>query len=209
MQSTPPPTWLPVTEANKLLAACNDRAAALRDLDDLIARGEIRLRATGITSLHRNEAGSNRQPSGPVQAATWAAIRKTDHEPAMWATGVVTLPATPTHTGLVLSGVRLACKPFLRLVEEYAVAGAPAPPPVPADASQSGRRAPGGQVRWRDWDQVWIEIVNLALDDRLNRAEFPSITKLREAIEEKVPLGLFSERKLKEFLSPVYKMFVQ
>lgn len=127
----------------------------------------------------------------------------------MWATGVVTLPATAEATGLVLRGIRLQREPFLRLLDEYATAVPSLSADAPAVETSNENRSSGGKKKWKEWDQVWATIVDLALDDRLNRAEFPSQARLMEEVRNINHEELFSDRILKGFISRVYKQFVQ
>lgn len=200
--------WIPVTEAGNLLSLASDREQVLRDLDDVIARGGIRVWATGITSLHR-DGGSSRQPSGPVQPTIWAKLRETEHDAALWATGIATINASDKETGVVLRGVRLERAPFLRLIGEYPSVAPAAHVANPDPTEKAEKRAPGGQRDWKNWERVWVAVLDIALEERLNRIEFPSVAKFIEAIREKAKDDIFSDKTIKPYISRVYKRFVQ
>ena len=208
MQDISPPTWIPVTQAWKLVSSSSDRVALLHDLDDVIARGGIRVWATGITSLHR-DGGSSRQPSGPVQPAIWAKLRETEHDAALWATGVATINPSDKETGVVLRGVRLERAPFLRLIGDYLSVAPAAHVANPDSTEGTDKRAPGGQRDWKNWERVWVAVLDIALEERLNRIEFPSVAKFIEAIRENAGDDIFSDKTIKPYISRVYKRFVQ
>jgi len=215
MSASPEPARILITKADKLLASCADRKAALADLDALVARGAIQAWVTGVTSLHRKTDGSSQQPSGRVQPATWATIRNSAHDAEMWTKGAVKIEPTLTSTGVSLSGIRLERDPFMRLIDEHAPLERTAPPvepatvPAPSIAGPSEDEAPGGKTQWRKWDKVWGAIVTLAIEEKLNQADMPSKTALMEAVRDKLKTEGFSDTTLKPFICRVYKRFVE
>lgn len=206
------PLRILVTQARKAIDDCADPAAALKDLDDMIARGGVEVWAAGVTSLPRTGKGTgSRQPSGRVQPATWAVMRIGAADRTLWAKGTFSQASTATSPGIELSGIRLERAPVANLLREYGQdIDAPQQLAAPAIASteRDASDLPGGKVQWKKWERIWVAIVTLALEEKLNLSDIPTKAALMDAVREKTADDIFSDTTLKPFISKVFKKFI-